>query len=235
MAVVLSARIAAVHVGGLASLPPEGHLTGIFKRALAGPVLLGREGLAGDVQADRRVHGGPEKALHHYAAENYARLAQAFPDLAGALVPGSLGENLVARGLTEDAVYIGDVFRAGSGRIQVSQPRSPCWKIDHRFGVEGLSRFIAEQGLTGWYYRVLETGEIGPGDSLELLERNPQPVTLGRLWRAHRAHRPDGEELAFLLATPGLAPGWVKKLAERLDWLRRHAAPPPDRLAPRSL
>ena len=71
--------IDAVFAGGIRPLPPEGHPSGIFKEAVAGPILLGPEGLQGDEQADRRVHGGPWKALHHYAAENYARLAAAFP------------------------------------------------------------------------------------------------------------------------------------------------------------
>ncbi|MGB0126013.1 MAG: MOSC domain-containing protein [Rhodocyclaceae bacterium] len=211
-----------VFVGTRQSLPPEGQPTGMYKRPVAGPVDLGREGLAGDVQADRRVHGGPEKALHHYPAEHYATLTAVFPAAADALVPGSLGENVTTLGLVEDAVCVGDVFRLGTARIQVSQPRSPCWKIDCKFAATGMARFIAEKGITGWYYRVLETGRIGPGDGLELLDRNVDPVTLSRLWRAQLERRPALDELQRLLGTPGLAPGWAKKLADRLDWLRRN-------------
>lgn len=221
-------RVEAIYVGGLAVLQPEGQSTGIFKRPVAGPVRVGREGISGDRQADRRVHGGPEKALHHYAADNYPLLAAAFPELESQFVAGSLGENLSSRGLTEDAVCVGDVFRLGGARIQVSQPRSPCWKIDHKFGVTGLTRFIADHGLAGWYYRVLETGAIRAGDVLELVERNPDPISLRRLWQAHLAHRPEADELAACASTPGLTPGWVKKLSERLDWLRREAGPRPE-------
>lgn len=213
-----------VFVGRLQALQPEGQPTGIFKQAVDRPVAVGAEGLAGDVQADRRVHGGPEKAVHHYPAEHYGRLAAAFPALAADFLPGSLGENLSTRGWTEAEVYIGDVFAAGPVRLQVSQPRSPCWKIDHKFGGAGLARWIAEAGVTGWYYRVLEGGAIEPGAAFELVGRNAEPVSLQRLWQAHRAHRPDGEELARIAATPGLSPGWVKKLGERLEWLRRHPA-----------
>ena len=88
-------RIDAIYVGGIRPLPPEGHPSGIFKEAVAGPILLGPEGLQGDAQADRRVHGGPYKALHHYAAENYARLAAAFPAKAALFVPGIWRYSLV--------------------------------------------------------------------------------------------------------------------------------------------
>jgi MOSC domain-containing protein YiiM len=214
--------IDAVFVGGIRPLPPEGHPTGIFKQAVAGPVQLGPEGLAGDAQADRRVHGGPHKALHHYAAENYARLAAAFPAKAALFVPGSLGENLSTIGWDEDAVCIGDVFRIGSARVQVSQPRQPCWKISHKFGEDELLRFVAEHCIAGWYYRVLEGGAIAAGDAFELVGRNPQPVTLRHLWFTQRAHRPDPDELARLRDTPGLSPNWVQKLDERITWLRQN-------------
>jgi MOSC domain-containing protein YiiM len=215
-----------LYIGGIAPLPPEGQASGIFKRPAAGPVRLTRQGLVGDAQADRRVHGGPDKALHHYAAENYPRLAAAFPAQAAQLVPGSIGENLSTRGWTEASVCIGDLFRVGGARVQVSQPRSPCWKIDHKFAAPGMSRFIAEAGITGWYYRVVEEGELAPGDPFELLERPAPAATLARLWRVGLMHRPDEAELADLAATPGLAAGWVRKLDERAEWLRRHGREP---------
>jgi MOSC domain-containing protein YiiM len=214
--------VAGLFAGGIGTLPPEGHRTGIFKRPLAGPVRLGAEGLEGDVQADRRVHGGPEKALHHYAAESYAVLAEVFPRLRADLVPGSLGENLTTCGWTEDTVCVGDVFALGACRVQVSQPRSPCWKINHKFDEPGLSQAVAQRGVTGWYYRVLEGGLLAAGDRFELLERAPAAVSLRRLWQAHLAHRPDPAELDLLRRAAGLAQGWVRKLSERLDWLRAH-------------
>jgi len=220
--VVSRARVVGVYAGGVAPLPPDGRPSGIVKKRLDGPAILGREGLQGDAQADRRVHGGPEKALHHYAVESYAALAAVFPGIAAQLVPGSIGENLSTEGWTEAQVCIGDVFRLGEARIQVSQPRSPCWKIDHRYGEAALSRAIAERGLTGWYYRVLEPGRVGPDSEFELLDRGGSAATIRRLWTANLARRPDPNELALLAAAPGLNPGWAKKLAGRLDWLRRN-------------
>lgn len=215
-------RIDAIYVGGIRPLPPEGHPSGIFKQAVAGPVLLGPEGLAGDAQADRRVHGGPYKALHHYAAENYARLAVAFSGKAALFVPGSFGENVSTTGWDEDTVCVGDVFRIGPAIVQVSQPRQPCWKLNHKFGEDELMRHVAEHCVAGWYYRVLEGGPIAAGDAFGLVERNPEPVALRRLWFAHRAHRPDPDELAMLRGTAGLSPNWVQKLDERIEWLRKN-------------
>ncbi len=130
----MNTRIDGVYVGGIKSLEPEGQPSGIYKRPPLGPLRLTFTGLLGDVQADRRVHGGPEKALHHYAAENYARLADAFPECAAAFLPGSIGENISTRGWLEGAICIGGIFRIGAALVQVSQPRSPCWKINHNPG-----------------------------------------------------------------------------------------------------
>ncbi len=211
-----------LYAGGLRPLPPEGQLTGIYKSALSGAVRLGAEGLEGDRQADRRYHGGVHKALHHYPAEHYAGLAAHLPALGAALGPGIFGENLSTRGWDEEAVCVGDIFRLGTARIQVSEPRSPCWKLDCRTEHPGLSRLIAAEGLTGWYYRVLEEGLVSAGDELRLLDRPAPGITLARVWRARLAHRPDPAELAILAAASGLSPVWQQRFSERHDWLLRN-------------
>ena len=128
----MATDISGLYIGEISVLGPEGQRSGIFKRPVAA-VEVSTDGVHGDHQADRRVHGGPEKAVHHYAADNYKLLAARFPGIADALVPGQIGENVSTRGWTEDDVHLGDVFRIGAARVQVSQPRSPCWKINHRF------------------------------------------------------------------------------------------------------
>lgn len=213
-------------IGGIGALP-EGRPTAIYKAPVEAPVDIGPEGLAGDAQADRRVHGGPEKAVHLYPADHYPKLAAAFPEAAGTLVVGSLGENLSVTGVSEADICIGDVFAFGGARLQVSQPRSPCWKIDSRHGQDGMAAFIAEHGLTGWYFRVLQSGRAAPGDGLELLERNPEPLTLAEMWRGWQAHRPDPAALARWAATPGLTPDWRRRLEQRVVWLQAHATPEP--------
>ncbi|MDD5249071.1 MAG: MOSC domain-containing protein [Rhodocyclaceae bacterium] len=209
-----------LYLGGIRPLPPENQPTGMFKREIAQPVWLGRAGLAGDAQADRRVHGGPEKALHQFPVAHYARLAAAFPAAAALLVPGSIGENLSADGWEETTICIGDVFRLGDARIQVSQPRSPCWKIDRRYGQEGMAKLIDAAGIAGWYFRVVEEGEVATGCRFQRIDQPAPAATLQRLWQLWQAQRPYPDALEAFAATPGLAPNWTAKFVERARWLR---------------
>ncbi|CAI9007351.1 MOSC domain-containing protein [Pseudomonas serbica] len=215
----LTSKIDHVFAGGLGVLQAEGQRTGIFKQRRAGPVRVELQGIVGDQHGDTRVHGGPEKAVHQYAAQNYPRLAQAFVPSAGQLVAGSLGENISAFGLSELNVHIGDVFRIGSSVLQVSQPRSPCWKINHRFDAEHLSMFVARERITGWYYRVLEPGLMEAGDRIELLERHDDRFSIDQFWQVQLSHRPVIDDLLALAATHGLAADWKRRLGERAKWL----------------
>lgn len=214
------ATIDQIFVGDLRPLEPEGQISGIFKRPVRGAVQLTVEGLAGDHQGDRRHHGGAQKALHHFPAEHYAAFVRRWPQLGDLLCPGTLGENLSTHGMTERQVCIGDIFGFGTARIQVSQPRQPCWKISHRLGVDEASLFVAQQGLTGWYYRVLDAGTVQAGDVLELLERPAPELSLARYWQVINAHRPNAELLRQIAAAPGLAPDKAARLNERADWLQ---------------
>jgi MOSC domain-containing protein YiiM len=211
-----------IFIGDIALLEPDGHRTGMFKR----PVATGRvtvTGLAGDHQADLRVHGGPDKALHHYAAENYRQLATNYPTLAAEFVPGCLGENLSTVGWNEDNVHIGDVFRIDATILEVCQPRSPCWKINHRFGIDDLSRRIASDCITGWYYRVLAPGTISLGGAFERIGQTADPVSIRHFWQIVLCHRPSAEDLGRLCDIPALTVGWKRKLGERKAWLARTA------------
>lgn len=213
----------AVFTGRVRPLPPEGQMTGMYKARLDAPVHCDIDGLSGDEQGDRRVHGGPDKAVHLYPATHYTRLAELMPAAGELLVPGVLGENLSLSGLEEAGVCIGDIFALGGARLQVSQLRRPCWKISHRLGVDAASRLVAEHGLTGWYFRVLQCGEIPPDGSLELIERPSPGMTLARLWAVEQAHRPAIEEVNTLAEATGLAEQWAQRLKNRADWLARNA------------
>ncbi|WP_415034733.1 MOSC domain-containing protein [Azonexus sp.] len=211
----------AIFIGGIRPLPLSGRPTGIYKSPLTAPVLLGTEGFAGDQQADRRVHGGPEKAVHLYPARHYAKLAARFPDAATALVPGSLGENLSTADLDEHDVRIGDIWQLGEALLQVCQARSPCWKIDERFGVDGMAQFIEEKHLTGWYWRVLQSGQVGPSDVLTLHTPALQAPSLHAALVLWQQHRPPLEAFAALAETPGIATRWQEKIRQRLHYLRK--------------
>ena len=206
----------------IGSFPANGAPTAIFKTPVHKRVKIWREGIVGDHQADSRVHGGPEKAVHHHAATNYPKLAARFAEIAAALVTGSIGENLSASGIDETVVAIGGIFAIGSAHLQVCQPRSPCCKIDARYGVAGVAKYISDYCYNGWYYRVLEAGDTAVGDELILLERNADPVFIDEFWIGWRERPPDVDKLARFLVTPGLASVWQRYLTERLAFLRNH-------------
>jgi len=153
----------------------------IYKQPVNGPVWAGKTDLAGDAQADLRVHGGPDKAVYAYPSEHYPTwLAElGLPEMPY----GAFGENLTVAGLLEEEVCIGDVYRAGDVQLQVSQPRGPCWKLARRWGVKDLAARFSRSGRTGFYLRVLQEGYLSPGLGLELVER-PAPQ-----WSVLQAHR----------------------------------------------
>ena len=219
----MKSRIDQIFTGRVKLMLPDGEPSGIFKSAVDGPQHLGTNGLEGDEQADLRYHGGPEKALHQYPAEHYALLAQEWPQCASLLGPGVLGENISTRGMTEHDVCIGDVFGMGEARIQLNQPRSPCWKIDRRLKVDGASRFVEAAGVTGWYYRVLDEGRLCAGDEIVLLERPNPWLTLVHYWDTVMAHRPDPVALRQIAAAAGLATDKAQRWLERAAWLEANA------------
>lgn len=212
--------VAGVFTGRVGFLPGESRGSAIAKEP-ASRCVIGDEGLAGDEHADPRAHGGPEKAVHLFPVEHYEALALAFPG-ARHLSPGGLGENLSTRGITENEAHIGDIFALGTVRLQIAQPRTPCWKIDARCGVEGVAAHVAEHGIAGWYFRVLAPGECAAGDTLIHLERPAGAVSLARFNRELRAPRPSLQTLGLLARAPGLAPDWVRKIRGRIEWLQAH-------------
>ncbi|ULQ47356.1 MOSC domain-containing protein [Flagellatimonas centrodinii] len=216
----MQVQVPTLYVGTVRPMPDDGRPTGIFKLPVGGPVWIGAEGLEGDCQADRRVHGGPEKAVHQFPVEHYRRLRLRFPERAASLVAGAMGENLSTAGMDEASVCIGDVFVLGDAELQVSQPRSPCWKIDARHGTDGLAAYIETEGIAGWYFRVRRPGRVRPGDLLQRVERNADPVSLQAFWALRRVARPALDALLRVADTPGLAPDWRRRLQQRATWLR---------------
>jgi MOSC domain-containing protein YiiM len=208
-------------IGQVQALPISGRPTAMYKKAVEVPIELSTEGFVGDEQADRRVHGGPEKAVHLYPSTHYAKLAAQFPDVAPLLVPGSMGENIATADLDEHNVRLGDVWQLGSALIQVCQPRNPCWKIDERFGADGMAVFIDQHLLTGWYWRVLQTGQVNPTDALALHKAASHSTTLYQAMSLWREHRPDLDALTQLAETPGIAKVWQDKIRQRVSYLMK--------------
>ena len=208
-------------------LPGSDALSGMRKTPAETPLRLGPEGFDGDEQADRRVHGGIEKAGHHYPWDHYPLWRADLGELPALGAPGGFGENISASGLTEATVSVGDIFRLGTALVQVSQGRQPCWKLNHRFNVPDMARRLQKTGRTGWYYRVLEQGFVATGDRLERVDRIAPDWTLHRLWHALYVDRMNLGELEGIAALDVLAEGWRKYAVRRLesgrveDWRKR--------------
>ena len=150
--------------------------TGIFKASVSGRARVGRLAVEGDVQADLTVHGGPDQAVYLYPAEHYGYWRQVLER--SDLSPGFFGENFTAEGLVEDSVRIGDVLRAGTAVLQITNPRSPCFKLGARVGSARFVKTFLESGRLGYYLRVLEEGEAAAGDPIERLATDPELPTV---------------------------------------------------------
>lgn len=177
------------------------------------------EGALEDEQGNKKLHGGPQMALHQYALQSYDVLRQAFPNLAQQLTLGSIGENICAAQMHDSNVYIGDIYQIGELRLQVSSPRAPCAKINQRYGQQKIDLFILEQGITGWYFRVLTPGIMRLGDEISLQHRDAQPVSVKDLM--HMTKPPKNvsfteAQLRHAHSIEALAPEWKNKLARIL-------------------
>jgi MOSC domain-containing protein YiiM len=223
----LTATVRALHAGRAREIQPTGTgewwdkpwQTGFHKQPCLENLWLGYEGFRGDEQADRRHHGGSEKAVCMYATEHYPywRERLALPDLAY----GAFGENLSLTGLVETETCIGDVFSLGAARVQVSQPRQPCWKLARRWRVKDLAAQVEQTGFTGFYLRVLQHGHVRAGDTLTLLDR-PFPAWSIHLCNEIMHHRKADTAAARDLAQcPLLSASWKDGL-----WAR--ASRPPE-------
>jgi MOSC domain-containing protein YiiM len=208
--------VVSVQVGKVAPLGSEAVPSGFVKRTVSGPVMANPLGLSGDAQADRRVHGGPDKAVYCYPFEHYARWREATPQHETLLAPGGFGENLTLVGHTEDEVAIGDVFRIGDAIVQVTQPRQPCFKLALRFGDPRMVRAMVRSGLCGWYLRVRSPGLVAANSVVTLLERPNPDWSIARFHRFSTEGRPTLEEMAAVAALSGLARHWRRAAQEAL-------------------
>jgi MOSC domain-containing protein YiiM len=165
----------------------DGTMSAMARDAVDRPVFLGKLGFAGDQVADPAVHGGVDKAVHFYPAEHYPKWIAHFgaEGFAHPLLDhaGAFGENISASGLTEEKLRIGDRFRIGGALVEVAQGRQPCWKLDHHFAVHGLSGMVISSGRCGGYFRVIEAGEVAPGDRIQQVEQAGHDWTVARVFR----------------------------------------------------
>jgi MOSC domain-containing protein YiiM len=187
----------------------------IAKRLVEGAVNLTLQGLEGDEQAEKSYHGGPDRALCHYPREHYDHWREQFPAQAEQFCAPAFGENISTLGLTEHNVFMGDVFRWGGALIQVTQPRSPCFKLNYHFDIDDISVLMQQTGRCGWLYRVISTGAVSGEQPLELVARNGAISVAEAISIAW--HMPfDEEQYRRLLAVAGLSASWSKTLLTRI-------------------
>lgn len=187
--------------------------TGIFKAPVSGPVAVLADQLAGDEQVDRRVHGGPTKAVYAYDLAHYTFWQQQLPNIA--LPPGIFGENLTTSGLVDRAVCLGDTFAVGTAVLVALQPRLPCVKLGIRFNDERMVRQFQDARRSGIYFGVRQPGQVQAGDTFVLLERVAPELTIQAI--TDQFYRPDKQpdQLAALLAQP-LLPAFFRESFTRM-------------------
>ncbi len=208
---IASGTIAQVLIG-----QPElvgGSRTAFCKRPATGAVSVHVLGLVGDAQANRRVHGGLEKAVYAYPVSGYAGWQADLPELAARFAPGSMGENLCIVGQDEGSICIGDVIRAGTATLQVAQIREPCNTLARVLGTPKVVRIMSQSGRSGWYLRVLDEGLLAAGDDHQIIERPNPGWTMLRFSGFARGEKLDADTLAELAVLPGLTAAWQRRAA----------------------
>lgn len=209
------ARIASLHLGRPRDhTDAEGKVwrTAIAKEAVAGPVRVSHLGPVGDAVADTRHHGGVHQAVMVYSRTHHPYWQER---LNLAIGPGGLGENLSVEGLDDEEVCIGDLFEVGTARLQVSQPRQPCSTLSRYWHCPDLLLAIWETARSGWYFRVMEEGEVRPGEALNLIERPHPGWSSARVLRAFRDAASAPEEALEAAELLHLTPAWQAKLREK--------------------
>lgn len=209
----LSARIDGLFLGKVETRWDGRPPSAIAKTPVDGPRRIDALGFVEDAQADPEHHGGVDKAIHHYAADHYPGwIAEgAIPH---GTVPAAFGENIATLGLTEATLCIGDILRLGSAVVQISQGRQPCWKVSEHTRNPRMAYLFQKTGRTGWYYRVLEAGRAGLGDTVRLVERPCPDWTVLRVTTARLTRRVPEADAAQLAALPELAEGWRAAFAK---------------------
>ncbi|NJL33795.1 MAG: MOSC domain-containing protein, partial [Chloroflexaceae bacterium] len=209
-------RIHSVNVSMPTEIEYRGRMvsTGIFKEPIDGRVMLRRLNLDGDGQADLVAHGGVHKAAYIYPLAHYAYWQRELGR--DDFTMGQFGENFTVEGMDEDSVSIGDRYRFGAALVEVSQPRSPCFKLGIRMGAPDFLKPFLQSSMVGFYVRVLEAGEVGAGDQIELVARPPDSLTVRQINHLYYFDKTNVELLRRAEAIETLSPGWREGFAEIL-------------------
>lgn len=216
----LKMKIISVNVGLPRKVTWKGKTvsTGIFKEPVRDRVMVRSLNLHGDGQADLTVHGGVDKAVYVYPFEHYDYWRTELPDTD--LTMGNFGENFTTTGLKEEELNIGDRFQIGSAELMVTQPRMPCYKLGIRFGrADMVKRFLASR-RTGFYFRVLQEGEVVAGDTLALVSRDENNITVADITQLYTREKNDPELLQRATQLEALPESWRDYFQEQVRRVR---------------
>jgi MOSC domain-containing protein YiiM len=203
-------RIVSVNVGRPREVEYRGRraTSSIWKSLVEGPVRARGVNLDGDDQADREVHGGPDKAVYAYALEDLRFWEE---ELRRELEPGAFGENLTASGIDVTRSLIGERWQTGTVVLEVSQPRAPCWKLGMKMEDPAFPKHFTKVGRPGAYLRIVEEGALAAGGSIQVIGRPSHGVSVGDVFRIFSRDRREAE---LLLSVPELSEDWK-------EWARR--------------
>ncbi len=210
-------RLVSVNVGLPRLLTWKGasFKTGIFKNPVDSRIMLRQTNLDGDRQADLSVHGGTNKAVYVYPSEHYPYWRGKLPD--EDLPWGAFGENFTTEGLLETTVCMGDQYRVGSAVVMVTTPRLPCFKLAAKFQRDDIIERFLHSGYSGFYFSVVEEGEVGAGDEFQFLKSEIPSLTIAEFNDLYTSPAPDFELLKRAVAVRSLPESWRERFHARLD------------------
>jgi len=209
-------KIISVNVGAPRIVMSNGDpvSTGIFKEPVAGRVMLRTLNLDGDRQADLSVHGGPSKAVYAYPSEHYDYWKRELPEMK--LPWGMFGENFTTAGFFESEINVGDKFRIGSATVMATEPRMPCYKLGIRFGRPDIVKRFLTSERTGFYFAVLQEGEVGVGDPIELIEGSKHSVKVSDITLLYTREKHNVRLLRRAIEVEALPDSWKSYFRHRL-------------------
>ncbi len=205
-------KVLSVNVGGVRQFDYNGRAarSAIWKFPVAGRVRASGVNLEGDDQADRRAHGGPDKAVYAYAVEDYKWWQT---QLDRPLQYGEFGENLTTEGIDVTNALVGERWQIGSVLLEVSEPRVPCWRLGVRMGDATFPRRFAQAGRPGTYLRIIKEGNLGAGDAIRVVARPKHELSIGDVFRIYTRDR---HEANRLLAVSEMSDAWTQWAENRL-------------------
>jgi MOSC domain-containing protein YiiM len=209
-------KLLSINVGLPREIEWKGQMvrTSIFKLPVSGRIQVAKLNLEGDQQSDLLVHGGIDKAVYAYPSEHYSFWRQELSDID--LPWGAFGENFTTAGLVEETVHIGDRFRLGSAEFVVTQPRMPCFKLGIRFNRPDIVKRFLQSGRTGFYFAVLKEGEVTAGNTIDLLKRDENGVTVADIVNLYGRDASNQDLLQRVSELPSLPQTWRDYFRKRL-------------------